>query len=246
MRSGTQSIERAAQVLKALAAVGPDGVRVSQLAGRTRLGYPTLYRILQCLVAEGLAHRDGSRRYTLGQLVYELSLRAPAHMDVRGSCAATMTHIARETGDTVFLNVRSGLDSVCIDRREGTFPIKTLILEIGQRRPLGVGAAGLALLMALPHAEAEHVVTANERQLGAIGGMSVRKVREMIERGRELGYLFLEDGAVRGVGVLSIPFRPRGAASPAAISVAAITSRMFNARKKEIIGLVRREIGQLE
>ena len=78
------------------------------------------------------------------------------------------TRIAERTGDTVFLNVRSGPDVLCIDRKEGTFPIKTLIIEVGNRRPLGVGAGGIALLMPLPDEELERVVSANEARLKGV------------------------------------------------------------------------------
>jgi DNA-binding IclR family transcriptional regulator len=243
--SGTQSIERAVIVLKALAAIGPEGVKVTDLASRTSLAYPTLYRILQCLVAEGLAHRDSARRYTVGQLLYELSLRAPPQMNLRDCCASMISRIAQQTGDTVFLNVRSGADSVCIDRREGAFPIKTLVLEIGHRRPLGVGAAGLALLMALPQAEAERILAATKTLLEQSAGMSLRRLNETMDWGRELGYIFLQDTVLKGVGVLSVPFKPRGAFSPAAVSVASITSRMVSARRKDIVHFIQAEVAHL-
>jgi DNA-binding IclR family transcriptional regulator len=68
-----------------------------------------------------------------------------------------MMRIAEATGDTVFLTQRSGLDSVCVDRQEGTFPIKTFTLEIGMRRPLGVGTGSLAILSGLSEEEVKHV-----------------------------------------------------------------------------------------
>ena len=38
--------------------------------------------------------------------------------------------IASKTGNTVFLTIRSGNDSVTIDRRIGSFPIQVLSLEV--------------------------------------------------------------------------------------------------------------------
>ena len=40
----------------------------------------------------------------------------------------------------------SGADAVCIDRRLGSYPVKTLTVEVGTKRPLGIGAGSLAIL----------------------------------------------------------------------------------------------------
>ena len=77
-------------------------------------------------------------------------LTATPRFNLREICHPALARIADATGDTVFLTQRSGLDAVCLDRREGTFPIKTFTLEVGMRRPLGVGTGSLAILSALP------------------------------------------------------------------------------------------------
>lgn len=244
--SGTQSIERAVRILKELAAFGPAGTGVSKLAPQADLEYPTVYRILQCLTREGLVHRDPrTRRYSLGRLICELGFSAPPHMNLRDLCAPVTSRVADKTGDTVFLNVRSGLDALCIDRREGTFPIKTLIFEIGHRRPLGIGAGGLALLMPLPLEEVEQIVHANAPRLYQAGNLTSRKLLDMVKRARDMGYAVVEDAVVKGVTVVSLPFGPPGSVPAAAISVATVVSRMPVARQKEVVSLLRDEINTL-
>lgn len=245
--SGTQSIERAVRILRELAMFGPAGTGVSKLVPRTKLEYATVYRILQCLAKEGLVHRDHrSRRYTLGKLICELGLSAPPLMNLRDLCEPITSRVAERTGDTVFLNVRSGLDALCIDRREGTFPIKTLIFEIGHRRPLGVGAGGLALLMAMPPQEAEKIIRINAPRLYHAGNLTTQKLLEMVRRARDLGYAVVEDVVVKGVTVVSLPFGPPNAAATAAISVASVVSRMPVSRQKEVVGLLQSEVRELE
>src|SRR5204863_296004 len=46
-----------------------------------------------------------------------------------------LLRISRQTQDTIYLVVRSGDDIVCLDCREGSFPIKVLTLNVGDRRP---------------------------------------------------------------------------------------------------------------
>ena len=78
-------------------------------------------------------------------------------------CAASRRwpKLAEQTQDTVYLSERRGLEAVCTARALGDYPIKALTLDVGIRRPLGVGAGGLAILCALPEAEADEIIEAN-------------------------------------------------------------------------------------
>jgi DNA-binding IclR family transcriptional regulator len=51
--------------------------------------------------------------------------------------------------------VRTGNDTLCVDRRIGSYPIQVLSIEVGARRPLGVSSAGVAILAAMPTPETQ-------------------------------------------------------------------------------------------
>ena len=128
--TGTQSIERALLLLREIAAHNRAGSRLLDLATRTNLQRPTVHRMLKCLAHEGMVQQDSeTHRYFLGPMAFELGLTAAPRFNLREICHPAMTRIAEATGDTVFLTQRSGLDAVCIDRHEGTFPIKTFIVD---------------------------------------------------------------------------------------------------------------------
>lgn len=246
-KPGTQSIDRTIALLKELAHYGAKGARVSELAAALELEYPTVHRMVRCLVSHGMVERDdGTLRYSLGPLVYELGLSVPPKLNLREICDPVTARIAESTGDTVFLNVRSGLDVLCIDRKLGTYPIKTLIFEVGNRRPLGVGAGGLALLMPLPDEELEAVVHANTARLQSFGSLKAKTVVAMVRQARERGYVVTEDIVVRGVSALSLPFGGKQGVPAAAISVACVPSRMTKARHPEIVTLLKGEIATME
>lgn len=245
--TGTQSIERTIAVLKELASFGPSGARGIEIATRLGLEYPTVHRMLKCLVNEGMVHRAvDTRRYSLGNLVYELGLSVDPRVRLQEICLPVTTHIADVTGDTVFLNVRSGLDVVCIDRREGTFPIRTLVFEVGNRRPLGLGAGGVALLTPLPDDELESVIRTNATRSSAYGSLDARSVRAAVKRARERGYVYTEDVVVKGVCAVSLPFGGVDGLPPGAVSIAAIPARMPSSRHAELVGLLREQIRVLE
>lgn len=245
--SGTQSIERAIALLCELATYGPQGAKVSELASRLGIEYPTAHRMVRCLVAQRMVGKTKDQlRYALGPLVYELGLSLPPRMNLRELCEPITARIADLTGDTVFLNVRSGHDVLCIDRQEGAFPIKTLIFEIGNRRPLGIGAGGIALLMNLPDEELTNIVSANTSRLRAFGFITPKNVIARVRDARRQGYVFTEDIVIRGVSAVSLPFGGIHGMPMAALSIASVPSRMPHSRHPELVNLLKSEIQALE
>src|SRR5512140_674999 len=188
-RAGTQSIQRAAMLVRVIASRNRSGLRLSEVVQHAHLERSTARRILKCLVAEGLVTQDEeSRRYFLGPLVFELGLAAAPRFNLVDICRPSLQRIAEKSGDTVFLTVRSGYDSVCLDRHEGSFPIKALMMEPGTRRPLGAGAGGLALLMLLPDEVVKEIVAANAVRFGTYNRLTLPSFMRMLGRARTLGY----------------------------------------------------------
>ena len=245
--SGTQSIHRALVLLRAIAARGRTGSRLLDLAKHSNLAGPTAHRILKCLMAENIVTQDPeTHRYLLGHLVFELGLAAAPQFNLRQIAGPALRRVAEKTGDTVFLIARSGFDTVCLDRQEGAFPIKALTLDVGTRRPLGVGAGGMALLLALPDGEIERIVAANATRLKDYGKLNVPILTGMIGRSKQFGYALNDRQETPGVISIGLPATNRYGPPYAAISVGAISSRMSAGRQKEIAAVLRTELRALE
>ncbi len=245
--SGTQSIQRAALLLRLVASRGHTGMRLTDLARFAALQRPTAHRILKCLITEGLLTQDRrSRLYLLGPLAFELGLAAGPLFNLCDLCRPCLQRIAEKTGDTVFLSVRSGFDSVCIDRAEGSFPIKTLTMDVGTRRPLGAGASGLALLMRLPDEAVNEIARANAVRLAAYNKLTVPALLGALKRSRELGYAW-NDAYIRvGAATVGLPIVNRFGQPFAALSIGAILNRMTETRRRELVGILRAEIALAE
>jgi DNA-binding IclR family transcriptional regulator len=156
-----------------------------------------------------------------------------------------MVRIAEATGDTVFLTQRSGLDAVCIDRHEGTFPIKTFTLDIGMRRPLGVGTGSLAIVAALPDEEIQGIITSNQpryEEYGVSGATLLAQAR----KAQKLGYSMREAPTLAGVRSVGHSIRNQSGIAFAALSVSTISSRMTEKRVIEIAALLKNEARIIE
>src|SRR5690606_38100777 len=100
------------------------------------------------LCDSGLAYQDlSSKRYHLSALMAQLGSSAKTQL-ISAVSQTSLESLAQQAGDTVFASLVEGSAATCVARVIGSFPIRTLILNAGDRRPLGAGAGSLAMLAA--------------------------------------------------------------------------------------------------
>lgn len=240
---GTQAISRSVLTLRLMARGGIEGSRLTDLTRASGIPHPTLRRILVCLMDEGLVIQDiTSRRYRLGPLNYELGLAAVHRNGFLKEMKPTLERLAHLSGDTVYFNVRSRAEQVCIDRIEGHSVIRAFTQEIGGRRPLSLGSSGLAILANLPDDEVEAVIKQNARDIRNHPRLTEDSVRRAVRKTRSRGYSIIQDTTVLGVsavGVLvsAVPHRPT-----TAVSLVMINDRLTPKRAEELARLMRKEL----
>lgn len=230
---GAQTLRRGLAILRLLAEHHEEGLRISDIATRAGLERATAHRLLSSLVEENFAERDAaSKHYRLGMESMRLGLASLKRAPLIDAYRPVMQKIARLSGDTTFLLVRQGDWSVCLHREEGPFPVRVFTTEVGSVRPLGVGAAGLALLAAQP----DEVVDAHiERHAAALNkyGRDGTRLRQAVARTRRLGYSEIVSELTEGVcGIGAIIPNAKGVF--AAVSIGAIQSRLGPARRAEL------------
>ena len=234
------TIERAVQLMKHMATAGRRGLPLTRLAADTGLPYSTVHRLLQRLIQQRMVvQKEANKRYLLGPLAFELGVAASMSFDLREPCRRYLLPLAEEVGDTVYLTVRSGADAVCLDRYEGPSPVRVLTLEVGSRRPLGLGAGGLAMLAFLPEEEREGMIVGLAAAGGqAKGGLSESELRTAVARCRKNGYAFIRNQVTPGVSAVGVPLFDSLDQPIAAISVAAIDGRMGPARIQSLAAIL--------
>jgi len=245
---GTQSIQRSIDVLRAIAGSADErGARIIDLCDAMALERPTMHRILACLEHNGMVARGSDpRRYVLGPTVMHLGLAATRHFDIRDVCAPSLMRLAEQTGDTVFLTVRSGLEGITAARYEGHFPVKALALGVGASRPLAVGAGGMAILSTLPDDDIERVLQGSADRWPRFMDLSKGALLKLLAGAKRDGHVINRGHVMPEVTAIGMPIRNRSGVAIGAISVAAIISRMSEPRIAECAGLMRAEIQRIE
>ncbi len=243
--SGTQAIQRAAAVLQGVGAAGTRGIRVSELLPRLSIERPTLHRVLMCLVAEGLVCRDpASKKFYLGRTVYDLGRTIAPRYSMRDICAAALTRIAAKTGDTVFLVGLDGMHGVVMDRRDGAASARSMPLSVGMRRPLGVGASGVAMLMTLADDDAQRFVGDNAPLLSEHDVASA-KLLSSLPKFRQRGYAVSRGYGKPGLCGIGVPLCGPGDRPFGAVSVTGMSPRMTVDHRRDVLGILQSELAPL-
>lgn len=225
-----QNVARAALVIDTLADARDQGLRLTDVVERTGLGTATTHRLLAGLVAHGFVDLDKpSNRYFAGLRMVSWMAAATERYGLAPYAQTELERLCLETGDTIYFSLKSGYDSVCADRWEGTYPIKTLTLARGDRRPLGVGAGSLALLSFQSAEFIADVIDHNDAHRKEMG-IEFGHLRELIATTQDNGFALNEGGLIEGMSGVGVPIRDHNGHAVAAVSVAAITTRLSGER----------------
>ena len=245
-RQGAQAIRRALAILRILAAGRETGLPLADVIQATGMTRPTVHRIVHALIEEGIVEqRQKTGRYAIGNQVPELALARPSPSPLLAIAEDVLRRTSRQIGDTLFLTVRTGNDTLCVDRRIGSYPIQVLSIEVGARRPLGVSSAGVAILAAMPAQDARKIVAANEKRFGAYR-TDVATVLGQVTAARRLGYGMREIGLVQGTKSISTWIKTPDGQPAAAMTVSAVRTRLGPRREQEVVEILLREARTIE
>ncbi|RVT85313.1 IclR family transcriptional regulator [Rhodobacteraceae bacterium CCMM004] len=227
------SIARAARVLEALAA-HPDGAPLADLVAATGFTKTTVHRTLAAMQDVAWVHQDPqTRAYALGTRLGDLARQAGT-VNLAAMARRGMQRLAEVTADTVFLSVPEGAAALCVAREVGAYPIRTLTLDRGDRRPLGVGAGALALYAAMP-SEARAAACRINRLWLQDYGFDTARLEEGQRHFANQGYALNDGGVVAAMSAVGVPVITRNGRLAAALAVGAIRERMTAERIAEVI-----------
>ncbi|MCA0325842.1 MAG: IclR family transcriptional regulator [Proteobacteria bacterium] len=242
---GAQAVRRALAVLRIVAASQEQGARLLDVAYATGLNRATVHRLLQVLVEEGAVEQDpATRRYLIGGEVSLMGLARVARFPIRGMAAPHLQALSETEGETSFLTIRNGDDSVCLARHPGSYVIKVLSIEVGARRPLGVGVSGLILLGHLPEDEREAILQRNARRLQSLH-LDVDELRQRARLVQRRGHAFAPAGLVRGTRALAVPVQHPDGRMLAGLAVTAIKDRLPDERVPQLVQVMQRHARQI-
>jgi DNA-binding IclR family transcriptional regulator len=247
MASDAESVaDRLARLLVTLGADTGEGLSLGDVAERTGLPKGSAHRLLRAWCKSSLVYQDvRTRNYALSASAALLANRGVAALR-RSAVHPSLMRLAAESSDTAYGSVAEGASAVCIGRELGAYQIRTLTLDVGDHRPLGVGAGSLALLAAMPDDDIETVCRLNSSWLALYPNFTVAAIWERVAQARELGYGLNKGGVIPEMCAIGVVVHGHGLWPDFALSIAAIRSRMSDSRISDLAGLLRREASEVE
>ena len=231
--AGAQTLRRGLAVLRLLTRIGPGGLRMGEIGRRLGLNKSTAIRLTRTLVDEGFVlHDQSTGAYRLGPEAFAVGLAAEPSYALQRLAAPALRALALVSGDTVFFTVLHGIESICLSRSEGDFPIRNQLVKAGDRWPLGVGAGSCAMLAAMSDDDIGRILARNAAlRAERYPGCTESAIQRLIHETRSQGYclnpgLVLESSWAIGVPVYDAQNRP-----VASLSLAAIDARLGPARR---------------
>jgi DNA-binding IclR family transcriptional regulator len=227
------SVQRAFELLDRIAAAGPDGVTLAQLAAAVPTAKSTTHRYVVTLLELGVLRRDVTGRLRLGVKLVELAGVLLEGDDLRSAAEPVLQELVARTGETVHLGVRTDGYVVYIAKVESPQSVR-LVSRIGARIPMHCSAMGKALLAQLDE-DALAVALTRPRDVRTVRTLtSEAALRRELDKIRAAGVSIDDEENEMGVRCIGAAVLGTGSAAVAAISVSAPASRMTHERCDEI------------
>jgi len=236
---GVQSVNRALDVLEALAAAGGTA-SLTDLAAACGLPVPTLLRLANTLADRGYLRQGPDRRYSLGSRLVPLGTDAHALLGERA--LPVLRGLAELTGESANLAVLTQGRAEYVAQAPGRHTMRTFT-EVGNRVALHCTGVGKALLAAIAPAHAVRLLGAGPLEARTAATLTdPAAVRAEIELIRERGYA-LDEGEME-VGVRCVAVGMPGTA-PMAVSVSGPAARMTDDHITPVVAAIREATARL-
>lgn len=229
--TGVGTLDRAVAILDAV----ESGVhRFTGIMDATGLPRGTTHRLIASLEGHGFLSRYPGFGYRLGPRLLRLAHEAMRELPLRDVAHPSLERLARVTGESAQLYVRSGDERVCIDAVESRSELRTIV-PVGASLPLHAGSAAKVFLAFAPDP-----------------GRHVRKAADPVRFGRDVelvrtrGWASSNDERQQGVGSVSAPILGDRDVLLGVVSISGPSSRMSKANARQYVPAVQEVARRIE
>lgn len=229
-----QVAERLFQVIELLAEHGPMGIM--ELSGLLGFHKSTTHRLVTSLQYMGYIRQDEeSLKYALSLKFLDIGSRILEQTNMAALIHPALKKLSEQTGETVHLVQREGIEAVYIDKVESTASSIRMVSRVGSRIPLYCSGVGKALLAELPDPQIRAVWDSSEiRRLTPHTITSFDALMERIGEVRERGYALDDEENEEGVRCIAVSLRDYHKEPVYALSISAPVGRMTDERILEL------------
>jgi DNA-binding IclR family transcriptional regulator len=233
-RDGIQVIARVADIFRHLS-TAPDGLTPQELADRSGIPRPTIYRIAKALAAEDFVRILPSGKLVVGPGLMGIAISS--RRDIRHEVSPFLKQLSNELDETADLAVLYAGEALYVDQYVSPHVLR-IVAHIGGRLPLHCTANGKALLASLTPEQMDNVLPDKLERLTSNTITDKRRLHEEVQRVRLTGLSFdLEEYAL---GVVAVGAFVRDALGDVVSLAAVVPMARFQVDESAIVAAVAR------
>ena len=221
-----RTLQRGLEMLELLAA-HTDGLPLSELTQKLDLPRSSAFNLAQSLVRLGYAvQQPDTGRYRIGLKMFEIGAGAVQNVDVMELILECMAEIHDRINETMHLGVRSGTETVYIDKLDSTQSIR-MSSYVGAHAPLHCTSLGKAILSTYTDDAIRELY--RDRPLKALTPHSITEMEVLLRQLsqiRRIGYAVEREENNENVCCVAVPLRNRNGKAVYALSISAPLFRM--------------------
>lgn len=225
-----EAIDRALQLLAALAEAGPDGSSLAELCRSLDMNKSTAYRALTTMRIRGFVNQTSEGEYQLGPVAVSMGRHWFSADSLAEQLHPALVALSRELGELTHLGILSGDEVIYVDKVEPDKPIRVWS-QVGRSVPAANTALGRALL--------SHRGL-GERTLDTFlpAGADTARLHEVIDQAARRGWSSEVHENEPGVACIGVPILGNGRAV-AALSVTMLADELAPESVRRVIDSVR-------
>ncbi|KAA5836943.1 IclR family transcriptional regulator [Saccharopolyspora hirsuta] len=238
------SLDRALVVLETVAAAGPEGLALGEIAARTGINKGSVHRLLRGLAHREYVARDGDdRNYVLGEALRRLVRTFGAGDNLPLLFRPLLLELSRRTEELVHLGVLDGRRVVYLDKIEPERSVRVWS-RVGRRTHIATTALGRALIAAAPPNDALMTSYLREAEPDHAHPALGDRFRDAVAAARRRGWAVENQENEAGIACVGIALTST-TSQDVAISVTGPAERMTTDRLAEIGALLRELAAEL-
>jgi DNA-binding IclR family transcriptional regulator len=208
-----------------------------EIAARTGLPLPTVYRLAQALSEHGLLMKDG-QRFRLGMTLLRLGMLVAESIDVRRQALQHLKWLNEQTEENAELHIQHRAARMVIEVVSSPHNLRPFA-DLGAPLPLHRGAAGKVLLAWLPRVERETLAAASMALFDDDQSFDPHQLHAELELVHAVGWAASDGERVSGVSALAAPVFNAAGHVAAALTLVAPSARLSEEQRANYIPLVR-------
>ena len=229
-----QSLTRGLSILECLAKA-EGGLTLTDVANRVELAPSTTHRLLSTLEKMRYVYQAGELgRWYIGLQAFTVGSSFLANRDFIAQSHPYLRRLMEQSGETANLGILDGTEAVFVDQVQCREMMRTIV-KLGSRVPLHASGVGKAIFASLPDEQIDAIlkvkglprITENTITSPETMWASVRVIRQR-------GWSFDDEEHAVGTRCVAAPIYDEHAETLGAISLAGPSSRLPDARIKQL------------